>query len=259
MKPVTWLNRIKNKVLFYLAALMPPAPGGDVGARNLSDREAWLQARLAAIPAGARILDAGAGERQYQRFCAHLDYVSQDFAQYEGAGDGLGLQSGRWDQSKLDIVGDITDIPEPDGSFDAVMCIEVLEHLPAPVDALRELARLLKPGGVLVLTAPFCSLTHMSPYFFQTGYSRYFYERWLAEFGLEIEEMQWNGSYFEYLAQELRRLPSAAQAYTGQGLRLREQRAIHHILGALNRLAQRDNGSEQFLCYGLHVKARKRG
>ena len=53
-------------------------------------------------------------------FCSHLDYLSQDFAQYDGSGDGSGLQTGSWDQSKIDIVSDIIDIPEPAESFDAV-------------------------------------------------------------------------------------------------------------------------------------------
>ena len=38
------------------------------------------------IPEGARILDAGAGERSYERYCGHLMYVAQDFAQYDGVG-----------------------------------------------------------------------------------------------------------------------------------------------------------------------------
>ena len=42
---------------------------------------------------------------------------------------------------------DITDIPYPDGSFDAILCIHVLEHIPAEDVALSELLRVLKPGG----------------------------------------------------------------------------------------------------------------
>lgn len=136
--------------------------GGQVGTKNQTYREAWLERALAALPAGSRILDAGAGELQYKRYCRHLDYVSQDFARYDGQGNGKGLQSGIWDQTSLDIVSDICSIPQPDASFDAVMCVEVLEHVPRPVAALRELNRLLKRGGVLILTAPFCSLDRKS-------------------------------------------------------------------------------------------------
>src|SRR4029453_4432624 len=60
---------------------------GQVGLENVRNREQWLECVLAEIPAGSRILDAGAGEQQYKRFCRHLQYVSQDFAQYDGKGD----------------------------------------------------------------------------------------------------------------------------------------------------------------------------
>jgi ubiquinone/menaquinone biosynthesis C-methylase UbiE len=229
------------------------------GTSNLTNRERWLEQILQRIPAGSRILDAGAGELQYKRFCPHLDYVSQDFAQYNGKGDGKGLQTGAWDQSGLDIVSDITSIPEADASFDAVVCIEVLEHVPYPIDALRELSRLTKPGGTLIVTAPFCSLTHFAPYFYQTGYSRYFYEYWLRELGFDIEEMNWNGNYFEYLAQELQRLPSIAKEYSHKRLNPTTRMLISCLLNVLGRLSRQDEGSEQLLCYGLHVRARKHG
>src|SRR5438874_2082020 len=117
-----------------------------VGRRNEADRVAWVGRALARVPAGWRVLDAGAGERQYEKFCGHLRYVSQDFARYDGAGNGAGLQTGGWDRAGLDLVCDITAIPEPDGAFDAVLCTEVFEHLPDPLAALRELSRLTRRG-----------------------------------------------------------------------------------------------------------------
>lgn len=258
MKP-SWsdlVGRMRHKVGGLLSALALRR-ASQCGTRNKATRDTWLAHTLASIPAGQRILDAGAGQLQYKRFCSHLEYVSQDFAHYDGRGDGAGLQKGTWDQSQLDIVSDITGIPEPDASFDAVMCIEVLEHLPDPVGALRELARLLKPGGTLILTAPLCSLTHFSPYFYYTGYSRHFYEYWLGKLGLEIEDLQWNGNYFEYLAQELRRLPRVTRQWADTRLTFRERLRIDAVLGVLNRLSQHNNDSEQLLAYGLQVRARK--
>lgn len=257
-----WLRKLATKALgdsTGVDALLAPHLGksGTCGTRNLLTRETWLEQTLARIPSGSRIMDAGAGELQYKRFCSHLNYTSQDFGRYDGKGNGEGLQTGQWDQSRLDIESDITQIPEPDSSFDAVMCIEVLEHLPRPVDALRELRRLLSPGGVLILSAPFCSLTHMAPYFYQTGYSRYFYEYWLKELNFQILEMHWNGNFFEYLAQELRRVPEVAAQYSEETLSETEKRAQDILLGALNRFSKRDQGSEQLLSYGLHVLARK--
>ena len=228
------------------------------GIQNKETREVWLERTLAGIPKGQRILDAGAGELQYQKYCTHLNYVSQDFDQYDGKGNQIGLQTETRDQSKLDIVSDITQIPEPDASFDAIMCIEVLEHVPAPVDALRELTRLLKPDGQLIVTAPFCALTHYAPYFYQTGYSRYFYEYWLEHLGLEITDLQLNGNYFDYLTQELQRLPGMAKQYAGSRFTPLEKLSWVVLLSALSRFSSHNAGSEQLLTFGVQVVARKR-
>lgn len=230
----------------------------DVGRDNESNRHAWLAQTLARVPAGGRILDAGAGTQQYKRFCQHLEYVSQDFAQYNGQGDARGLQTGSFEYGKLDIVSDITAIPESDASFDAVMCTEVLEHVPDPPRALAELCRLLKPGGQMILTAPFCSLTHFSPYHFSTGFNRYFYETLLDQHGIDIQEMTPNGNYFEYMAQEVRRIRSAAKSFTSSKPRLGERLAMMLVNRMLARFSKLDEGSSELCCYGYHVVAQKR-
>ena len=239
------------------------SPENDFGTQNKATREVWLKKTLAGIPPGWRILDAGAGELQYKRFCKHLDYVSQDFAQYDGKGDGAGLQRGEWDQSGLDIVSDITQIPERDGAFDVVMCIEVLEHLPDPIAAIREFARLLKRGGKLILTAPFCSLTHLAPYHYYTGYNTYFFEKWLPENDFEIVEMERNGSFFEYIAQELRRIDRMTDIHCSSFTMSRLSRFLREaarrvVLSWLSDISEADQCSDESLCFGLHVLARKR-
>ncbi len=51
---------------------------------NEINRQVWLKKILIALPAGLRILDAGAGELRNKKYCSHLDYISQDFSQYKG-------------------------------------------------------------------------------------------------------------------------------------------------------------------------------
>ena len=229
-----------------------------VGAGNEANRHAWVRAALQAVPAGSRILDAGAGTQRYRDACAHLIYVAQDFGRYDGAGDGSGLQTGEFSYGRLDIVSDIAAIPEPDQSFDAVLCTEVLEHVPHPEAALREFARLLKPGGEMILTAPFVSFTHFAPYHFSTGFSRYFYGQQLAALGFEITELTPNGGFFDLVAQEVRRTRSMAERYAHARLTLLERVAEKFFLRALARLHQDDRGSSEFACFGWHVRARKR-
>ena len=250
-------NKLRN-AFYRLLSNFNYAKTVQVGTKNLLDRELWLEDVLKRIPAGYRILDAGAGELKYKKFCSHLSYVSQDFAQYDGKGNGRGLQTSKWDQTRLDIASDITKIPEPDNSFDAVMCIEVLEHVPYPVDALHELARLLKPGGFLILTAPFCSLTHFAPFFYQTGYSRYFYEYWLGKYNFEILDMQHNGNYFEYLAQEIRRIPQMSSDYAKIQIGFNDHLVLKQMLYMLNKLSKKGGKSSELLAFGIHVLAKKK-
>lgn len=229
----------------------------DIGLKNQENRESWLQQTLQKIPAGSKILDAGAGTQQYKVFCKHLDYVAQDFAEYDGKGDDKGLQMGTFDYGKLDIISDITAIPRPDASFDAIMCIEVLEHLPEPSKAITEFSRLLKPGGHLVITAPFGSLTHFAPYHYCTGFNRYWYEKQLTANGLVISELTPNGNYFEYLGQELYRVRTAAKKYSADKPKAIESIALLLVRRMLLRFSIKDSGSSESACFGYHLLAKK--
>ena len=56
------------------------------------------------------------------------------------------------------VQGDVEAMPFADGSFGTVLCTEVIEHIPDPSAALREFARVLRPGGVLIGSVPARSL-----------------------------------------------------------------------------------------------------
>jgi len=241
-----------------------------IGKNNSLNREEWLEKTLKAIPPGFKILDAGAGELKYKKYCEHLDYTSQDFGQYDGVGDGVGPHTGTWDQTKLDIVSDITSIPRPDQSFDAIMCIEVLEHIPDPAKAIIEFSRLLKKDGRLIITSPFCSMTHLSPYHFATGFNKYFYINHLSLNDFKIIEIVQNGNYYEFLAQEIRRLPWVVHTYSNYSgfnfiyknfLRLisvlYQLIIMRMILWILSLYRKIDKGSEEFGCFGYHVVGQK--
>ena len=231
-----------------------------VGTQNEAARHKWVRSALKSIPQDWRLLDAGAGEQQYRGFCSHLRYVCQDFAEYRPEAEKAGLRMKSWDYGQLDIVSDITDIPEPDASFDAILCTEVLEHIPEPTLAIKEFSRLLRVGGVLILTAPFCSLTHLAPYHYSSGFNRYFYKEHLPAHGFEITEISPNGHYFDYLAQELHRLPSMMISYTTLRLHNWIARLVAGVvLTLLQQCADRDAGSSEVLTFGYHVRATRTG
>lgn len=229
-----------------------------VGKQNEKTRVEWLEKVLKNIPSGNSILDAGAGEQQFKKWCSHLKYVSQDFAQYKPEGLNSGLQMAKWDYGQLDIISDIATIPVENESFDAIMCTEVFEHIINPKEAIAEFSRILKKDGCLIITAPFCSLTHFAPYHFYSGFNRFFYETELDKNGFEILELLPNGNYFEYLAQEINRLPYIAQKYSGVKLKRKEDRSVAQMKAILQDLSNRDSNSSELLCFGFHILARKK-
>ncbi len=225
---------------------------------NERNRITWIKAQLEALPKGARILDAGAGEQQFKLFCKHLNYVAQDFAQYNPNDLDLGLQMPTWDYGQLDIISDITSIPEPDNSFDAILCTEVFEHIPNPILAIKEFSRLLKPNGKLIITAPFCSMTHFAPYHFYSGFNRYFYETHFKTFEFEMQSIEPNGHYFDYLKQEITRSSEMAKTYTKSQFNFFERIALKIVYRAYNRFSLSDTESGTLLNFGFHVVAIKK-
>ncbi len=171
-------------------------------------------------------------------------------------GGGSGLQTGGWDNSQLDIVSDITHIPVDDASFDAILCTEVFEHIPDVISAVREFARILKPGGTLLITAPFNSLTHFAPYHF-SGYNSYWYMHHLPLMGLEICEIEANGSWFAFVAQELRRSRLVGWMYASGLLGLITRIAAIPLLVLLTLQARLDRGSSELLCFGFILRSTK--
>ncbi len=111
----------------------------------------WALERAGLIP-GERVLDAGCGRSVFPLYLAALGVraTALDLDLDPRLGEPLDLPVG-W------VPGDLTAMPLPDGAFDAVFCISVIEHLPEaciPV-AMSELRRVLRPGGRLLLTTDF--------------------------------------------------------------------------------------------------------
>src|SRR4051794_35790894 len=89
-----------------------------------------------------------------------------------------------------------------DGSYDSAICIEVLEHLPEPGRAIATMQRVLKPGGVAVISVPHLSRLHDLPY----DYFRFteFGLRYLLDKGgLEVVQIETKGGLLTFLAHQL--------------------------------------------------------
>ena len=173
--------------------------------RHVLHFEAEIEAAVAELARGlapnARVLDAGAGEGRYALYFKGRRYIGVDLAVGDSA----------WDYSSIDALADLTALPFRSGCFDAALLIVTIEHLREPGCALSELARMLVPGGLVLIAAPQEWELHQAPHdYFR--YTRYGLAYLLAKSGFEVEELRAAGGYFRLLA---RRLLNGLQFFCG--------------------------------------------
>ncbi|MHB8483634.1 MAG: class I SAM-dependent methyltransferase [Nitrospiria bacterium] len=189
MKTRIWekvIEKIKNRIKFNRVLNF-----------NQVRRDLWVVHKASLLPKGSKILDVGAGSCPYRHLFQHCDYKTQDFQRLPSD-----LLRGHRGYGNLDYCCDASNIPVPDKSFDAILCTEVLEHVPEPIKVIKEFARVLNPGGTLILTAPLGSGIHQAPYHYYGGFTPYWYEKFLKESGFEKIVVEPNGGFFKHYGQE---------------------------------------------------------
>lgn len=104
---------------------------------------------------------------------------------------------------KLTFISDIQNMQEvPSAHYDGALCLEVLEHVPDPLSALREIHRILKPNGTLILTVPHLSRLHDEPH----DYYRYTVHgiHYILECaGFEVLKVERKGGLFSFLGHQI--------------------------------------------------------
>ncbi len=172
----------------------------------------WIDAKP-----GQVILDCGSGYGFVLRVL--LELTTSDIV-------GLEYQQERVDETRaflgenprLTLVqGDATALPFADAAFDHIVCSEVLEHIPEDAAAMQELARVLKPGGTLVVTVPAAD--------FPAGWDP---PNWvLRRIGHSLRgERPWSGIWYGHLRLYTR--PSLTALAAGAGLDVQETRGLSH-------------------------------
>lgn len=114
------------------------------------------------LPAGSRVLDAGCGTgrhltQAYRFRDVHVVGIDMSRKDADKANKTLNIMIHEAEDGggmKLVSVSDITNLPFADETFDAVICSEVLEHIPDHRKAVSEIIRVLKPGRSLVVSVP---------------------------------------------------------------------------------------------------------
>jgi SAM-dependent methyltransferase len=123
-----------------------------------------------------RLLDLGCGKVPF--YALYREYVSETVC--------VDWSKSLHGSDHLDAECDLTkDLPFADASFDSIILSDVLEHIPTPDRLWREMGRLLKPGGKLLLSVPFFYWLHEEPYDYYR-YTKYALRRFAEATGFEI-------------------------------------------------------------------------
>jgi SAM-dependent methyltransferase len=170
------ISRFKK---WYTAQQFDPGPLGWLVNPFYFARRELHRALVRLLPRlQGEILDVGCGTKPYRSLVQATRYVGLDYdtpALREAAIADLFYDGGRF--------------PLADGSFDGALCTQVLEHVFNPEEFLRELCRVLRPGGVLVLTVPFVWDEHSQPYDFGR-YTSFGLRALLERSGLEVVSLE---------------------------------------------------------------------
>lgn len=137
-----------------------------------------------------KLLDFGCGNKPYRSLFNVEEYIGLDI---ENPGH-------LHDNEDIDIYFDGIKIPFEDNHFDYIVSIEVFEHIFNLPDILREINRVLKPGGTIFFTCPFVWIEHEMPY----DYARYTHPALLdllTNAGFDTIEMKKGGNFVIALGQ----------------------------------------------------------
>lgn len=167
-----------------------------------------MRRRLCGLPPGGRLLDIG---------CATGTFVAEASTVYTAAGTDVSLDACRVARHRgLDVlVTDAVALPFASASHDVITMWDTIEHLAAPVAVLAEVARVLRPGGTLVLStgdvSSWCArLSGRRWHLFTVPEHRYFFSphsltRILDRVGLRCTACYHTGGYYSpaYLIERL--------------------------------------------------------
>jgi len=157
------------------AAVGRPGKAAWTDAHKLSrDNIARLLAKAAPYVHGA-VLDVGCGMKPYEQLLGGqaTHWTGLDFVQ-SAAG-----------HTRADVFGSALDMPFESASFDTIICTQVAEHVPEPMRLFSECARVLRTGGILLLTTPQTEEMHEQPHDYYR-YTRYGLQYLAEAQGLQV-------------------------------------------------------------------------
>ncbi len=134
-----------------------------------------------------KVLDIGCGQSEVKNYLSQdVEYIGLDY--YYTSVD--------WYHSSPDIYANATQIPMANGSMDAVLLLDVLEHIPDSDKCLDEISRVLRKQGTFLLQVPFIYPIHDSPLDFKR-WTIFGLENTLEKHGFNIVKFYSQGQPFD--------------------------------------------------------------
>lgn len=137
-----------------------------------------------------RLLDVGCGDLPFK------DKLLQQVTRY----DSLDLFPRGTELTYVNDVQDMATVPSE--NYDSAICLEVLEHVPDPFRAAREIYRVLVPGGVLIVSVPHLSRLHDEPHDYYR-YTKYGLTHLLKQAGFTLLFLQRRGGLCSFLGHQI--------------------------------------------------------
>jgi SAM-dependent methyltransferase len=199
----------------WLETKFVTGPSGLVGSRRTADLA--VSSRLAGDLLGielSRVLAAHASGRVLDLGCGRVPL----YGHYRDAATAVVCAD--WPQSlhdsqHVDVFCDVgSTLPVRDAVADTVVSSDVLEHLPDPATVFAEVARVLAPGGVLILNTPFLYPVHEAPHDY-LRHTRHSLERHARLAGLEVVELVAVGGLLDVLADHVAKALAALPVVGG--------------------------------------------
>lgn len=158
-------------------------------------RNEFIKSKFPITNRNIKVLDIGAGGSPYGKMIAAkgYKYFSQDFQQLNDDQ----IREGSY--SKIDYVCNAENLPIDDESFDIIICTEVLEHVPDPSKVIKEMVRVLKKGGRIVITIPRISPAHQLPYCYYSGFHEPWVEYEFKKNKIRVSNLEATGSGYSNL------------------------------------------------------------
>jgi SAM-dependent methyltransferase len=137
-----------------------------------------------------KLLDFGCGSKPYINLFQVSEYIGTDIA----------VSGHDHHNEHIDVYYDGKTLPFDENTFDSILCSEVFEHLFNLEDILKELYRVLKPGGYMLVTVPFVWDEHEVPYDFGR-YSSFGIKHLMEKHGFKMEAYHKSTTYFQTIIQ----------------------------------------------------------